>query len=273
MASSLDNWTASGVQFSHTTNTVGTNGGGKLMYYATGTNTSRNIYQDVPTVSGARYVLSFDSSSDTASANTIDIAGTSVYTLEDNNNSKLIRTEVGFTASSSTTRIRFTSTVSNRAYLDNVSVTLAEGSNKGSNFTPQVGDNRKVTFEGVTKVNSDAYFYLPTGDTASRETTGTYNSGTRGLWGGGQLKSDNSASGVIDYVTVASKGDALDFGDLTQVRRWVFGAVASSTRGVWAGGLSPLTDTIDFVTIATKGNALDFGNQLDSKSFYLCWRW
>ena len=264
-ASSLDNWTASGVQFSHTTNTVGTNGGGKLMYYATGTNTSRNIYQDVPTVSGARYVLSFDSSSDTASANTIDIAGTSVYTLEDNNNSKLIRTEVGFTASSSTTRIRFTSTVSNRAYLDNVSVTLAEGSNKGSNFTPQVGDNRKVTFEGVTKVNSDAYFYLPTGDTASRETTGTYNSGTRGLWGGGQLMSDNSASGVIDYVTVASKGDALDFGDLTQVRRWVFGAVASSTRGVWAGGLSPLTDTIDFVTIATKGNALDFGNQLDSK--------
>ena len=202
------------------------------------------------------------------SANTIDIAGTSVYTLEDNNNSKLIRTEVGFTASSSTTRIRFTSTVSNRAYLDNVSVTLAEGSNKGSNFTPQVGDNRKVTFEGVTKVNSDAYFYLPTGDTASRETTGTYNSGTRGLWGGGQLKSDNSASGVIDYVTVASKGDALDFGDLTQVRRWVFGAVASSTRGVWAGGLSPLTDTIDFVTIATKGNALDFGNQLDSKATY-----
>ena len=121
-ASSLDNWTASGIQFSHTTNNVGGNTSGKLMYYATGTNTTRNIYQDVPTVSGARYVLSFDSSSDTASANTIDIAGTSVYTLGDNNNSKLDRTEVGFTASSSTTRITFTSTVSNRAYLDNVSV-------------------------------------------------------------------------------------------------------------------------------------------------------
>ena len=39
----------------------------------------------------------------------------------------------------------------------------------GSNFTPQVGDDRKVTFEGVTKVNSDAYFYLPTGDTATRD--------------------------------------------------------------------------------------------------------
>ena len=40
--------------------------------------------------------------------------------------------------------------------------------NKASNFTPQVGDDRKVTFEGVTKINSDAYFYLPTGDTVSR---------------------------------------------------------------------------------------------------------
>ena len=125
-ASSLDNWTASGVQFSHTTNNVGGNTSGKLMYYAMEHKYVKNIYQDVPTVSGARYVLSFDSSSDTAGgcANTIDIAGTSVYTLGDNNNSKLDRTEVGFTASSSTTRIRFTSTVSNRAYLDNVSVLL-----------------------------------------------------------------------------------------------------------------------------------------------------
>ena len=40
--------------------------------------------------------------------------------------------------------------------------------NRASNFTPQVGDNRKVTFEGVTKINSDAYFYLPTGNTESR---------------------------------------------------------------------------------------------------------
>ena len=50
-----------------------------------------------------------------------------------------------------------------------------------SNFTPQVGDDRKVTFEGVTKINSDAYFYLPTGDTVTRDTR----SG-RGIFGGGE---------------------------------------------------------------------------------------
>ena len=53
-----------------------------------------------------------------------------------------------------------------------------------SNFTPQVGDDRKVTFEGVTKINSDAYFYLPTGDTVTRDTR----SG-RGIFGGGESPS------------------------------------------------------------------------------------
>ena len=125
------------------------------MYYATGTNTSRNIYQDVPTVSGARYVLSFDSSSDTANANTIDIAGTSVYTLGDNNNSKLMdRTEVGFTASSSTTRIRFTSTVSNRAYLDNVSVVAVTPNNEAN-----PGLLRKTnTTSTITETTGSVYF-------------------------------------------------------------------------------------------------------------------
>ena len=52
--------------------------------------------------------------------------------------------------------------------------------NGGSNFTPQVGDDRKVTFEGVTKVNSDAYFYLPTGDTVTRDSRSGY--GNRGLF-------------------------------------------------------------------------------------------
>ena len=153
-ASSLDNWTASGVQFSHTTNNVGGNTSGKLMYYATGTNTSRNIYQDVPTVSGARYVLSFDSSSDTASANTIDIAGTTVYTLEDNNNANLIRTEIGFTASSSTTRIRFISTVSNRAYLDNVSVVAVTPNNEAN---PGLLRKTNIT-STITETTGSVYF-------------------------------------------------------------------------------------------------------------------
>ena len=68
---------------------------------------------------------------------------------------------------------------------------------------------------------------------------------------------------TIDYITIASLGDATDFGDLTQARTGI--AAASSTlRGLFAGGTrtAPATnsDVIDYVTIATTGNATDFGN-------------
>ena len=81
--------------------------------------------------------------------------------------------------------------------------------------------------------------------------------GARGLFGGGQLTGPNAMSDVIDYVNISSAGNAIDFGNLTVARRWVTGAVASKTRGVWAGGFTPsINDTIDFVTIASTGLSL-----------------
>ena len=55
----------------------------------------------------------------------------------------------------------------------NLNIKTETNINKASNFTPQVGDDRKVTFEGVTKINTDAYFYLPTGDTVTRDSKNT----------------------------------------------------------------------------------------------------
>jgi len=118
-----------------------------------------------------------------------------------------------------------------------------------SNFTPQVGDDRKVTFDGVTKINSDAYFYLPTGDTVTRDT----GSG-RGLFGGG----DPSRTNSIEYIQIQSTGNGLDFGDLIEGRDKV-GAGGNRTRGIWAGG-DPSSNTISYVTIATRGNAENFGD-------------
>ena len=99
-------------------------------------------------------------------------------------------------------------------------------------------------------------------------TTNTYlsscsSSRTRGVWNGGYT---NTPSGtyinVIQYVTIASTGNAADFGDLTQVAGYS-GSCSSATRGVRAGGTAPAnpsTDTIDYYTIASTGNAVDFGN-------------
>jgi len=80
---------------------------------------------------------------------------------------------------------------------------------------------------------------------------------TRGLVGGGFAPSYHD---VIEYITIASEGDSIDFGNLTDARRYASGA-SSSTRGVFAGGYSPgVVNVIDYVEISTVGNALDFGD-------------
>ena len=81
---------------------------------------------------------------------------------------------------------------------------------------------------------------------------------TRGVAACGQKGPSFAAVNTIEYVTIASTGDAKDFGDLSTVRTLVAGA-ASSTRGLFAGG-HDTTNVIDFITISTLGNALDFGD-------------
>ena len=68
----------------------------------------------------------------------------------------------------------------------------------------------------------------------------------------------------MDYITIATTGDALDFGDLTQGRQHLAGA-SNGARSVFAGGVTTTSqygrqNTIDYITIATTGNATDFGD-------------
>ena len=83
--------------------------------------------------------------------------------------------------------------------------------------------------------------------------------GERGVWGGGYA---SGYQNTMDYVAIASTGDAQDFGDLTTARR-ENAACSNGTRGVWGGGREPdgsTVKTMDYVTIGTTGNATDFGD-------------
>ena len=73
----------------------------------------------------------------------------------------------------------------------------------------------------------------------------------RGIFSGGRSQDR------IEYITIASLGNASPFGDATVNHEG--GAVASRTRYCGAGTVS-YSDVIDFVTFASTGNALDFGN-------------
>jgi hypothetical protein len=144
------------------------------------------------------------------------------------------------------------------------------GDPAASNFTPQIGSDGSVEFAGPTKINSENYFYLPTGNTESRAPVGNYNAGTRGVAMGGDASSPNPDT-IIDYITIASTGDAIDFGDLAISDSLNGDAVADHTRGVCLGGRSNVptpnstTNAIQFVTISSTGNSQDFGDLVGMK--------
>ncbi len=84
--------------------------------------------------------------------------------------------------------------------------------------------------------------------------------GSRGVFTGVNT-TGNAASNVIEYITIASPGNAADFGDLTVATKTV-GACSNITRGVFGGGspTSGTTNRIEYVTIGTLGNSTDFGD-------------
>ena len=98
----------------------------------------------------------------------------------------------------------------------------------------------------------------------NNEGTGCSNS-VRGIKAQGSNSDLGSGSAsrenVIEYITIATTGNAIDFGDLTS-KRYDGGAASTEIRGVFYGGnTGPANvNTIDYVTIASTGNAADFGD-------------
>ena len=85
-------------------------------------------------------------------------------------------------------------------------------------------------------------------------------SSTRAVWmGGGIAAPTYAAQNVIDFNTIATLGNAVDFGDLQEASKH-HSACSSQTRAMIAGGSSGDTDLIQYITIATTGNSTDFGN-------------
>ena len=98
--------------------------------------------------------------------------------------------------------------------------------------------------------------------TLSRNRLSSCSNQTRGLFLGGNPGSDGTDR--IDYITITSSANAVDFGNLTTGRQGCR-AIASVVRGVCAGGISgpsPYTyeNIIDYVTISSTGDAQDFGD-------------
>ena len=109
---------------------------------------------------------------------------------------------------------------------------------------------------GITTFTGTSGIVMPSGDTAYRGGRG------RGVFGGGYTNTPASGfTNIIDYITIATAGNASDFGDLSAARQDTHG-LSSSTRGIFAGATPGVENTIQYVTISSTGNALDFGDLL-----------
>ena len=95
---------------------------------------------------------------------------------------------------------------------------------------------------------------------------------TRGISAGGEGPSSSAGLNMMEYITMASTGEAKDFGDITAGLRIGLFSTMNSTRGLYIGGrtASPgtvaLHNTIDYVTIQTTGNTTDFGDLTAGRS-------
>ena len=86
----------------------------------------------------------------------------------------------------------------------------------------------------------------------------------RGIFAGGYSPTDTD----ISFVNVSTKGNAVDFGVLTQSMSFG-GGCSTGTRGLFGGGRSSPGNTkhnvIQYLTIASTGNTIDFGDLTDAR--------
>ena len=124
--------------------------------------------------------------------------------------------------------------------------------------------NFKIEYVTISSGGGGNDFGDTSGSLARRFLNATSNN-TRGVFVGGFNPSATPAAmNIIDYVTIASTGNANDFGDLN-LGRSANGCCSSPIRGYTAGnqGYGPAfvtTDTIEYITFSTRGNAIDYGS-------------
>ena len=129
-------------------------------------------------------------------------------------------------------------------------------------------DREETPEKGSTRFNQDLgqlEFY--TG--YEWRTVGSYDGSGRGR---GVFPTGNAAgpvanfSDVIDYVNIATLGNAVNFGTSTIANRFSAGC-SSGTRGVFSFGYknTGFANELEYITIASEGNSIDFG---DSKLAY-----
>ena len=149
----------------------------------------------------------------------------------------------------------------------------ARGTNAGAT-SDKPYNNNIIEFVTLASTGNATYF----GDLVQyRQTDGGLSSPTRGIFAGGATYGSPGNypaykdTQVIDYITIASTGNAIQFGNLVHTIGWGSGKCSNSTRGLFASGFDndPATyqTKISYITIATLGDTTEFGDTTVARSY------
>ena len=122
----------------------------------------------------------------------------------------------------------------------------------GFSTTTDVGSQYGSTFDGFGNFATSTYMVPPGGNTRER------NRG-RGVISGGRSRS------TMEFINIQSQGNSQEFGDSVTGDGIEGFALGSSTRGLFSGPQSPLSNVIEFITFATQSNGTDFGDTTSAR--------
>ena len=170
---------------------------------------------------------------------------------------------------------------SNATDFGNMTVARSQTTSFANSTYSVTAGGRAGTASGADTVNTIDYVTIATPSNSSNfgnlfippiggsalEMSSSTSDDTYGIIAGGRVSvSDGDYKNYIQYVTIDTPSNALDFGDLT-IARAETGGCGNGTRGVFSGGFTNnggnnTYNTIDYITIASPGNAQDFGDLL-----------
>ena len=134
---------------------------------------------------------------------------------------------------------------------------------KINNITDRSGSSGPV-FAGISTVSTNAFMIMPSGPTEYRGGRG------RGFFHGGRNNPNHYSD--INLITIASTGNASDFGDMSIKRNGSAGNVSSSTRALVAGGYdldaTANTTSIDYFIMSSTGGGNDFGDLTEAANSF-----
>ena len=140
---------------------------------------------------------------------------------------------------------------------------FALGGRKGPSFSY----TNEIKFITYSSTGDSTDFGDLTTSVAGYRPSGLSNA-TRAVRAGGSNDPSVGGVNVIDFFTMASSGNAVDFGDTTLAKLRYGTGIASPTRGIimWGSNHPANVNTMEFITIATQSNSVDFGDMSSNAS-------